>query len=212
MTRNDVIAMLVADLQPVRAQDLRTPFAWLSLICAAELVGFIAMGPVRQDFGQALQVPMFWWKCVACGVIAASSFVFAIRAVRPEHIVAASRRIVPMLVVLALGAGALLYRVADPLAHLPAWQWSQGASCLAKMTLLSMPVAGCLAFVLRRGAPTDIAGTSWICGLAAGSWGALVYTLQCRHDEAAFVLFWYVLGVAAITAAVRALLPAFIRW
>ena len=73
MTRNDVIARLAADLQPVRAQNLRIPFAWLSAICAVELLGFIAMGLVRQDFGHALFVPMFWWKCVACGVIALSS-------------------------------------------------------------------------------------------------------------------------------------------
>ena len=208
MRRNELIATLVADLQPVRAQNLRAVFVGLSLVCLAELLGFIAWGLVRPDVVAAVRVPMFLWKCVACGIIASTSFVFAIRAVRPER--ADDKRILPVLLICALAAGFLLSRFGD--AHVPEWQWLQGANCVAKMLLLSLPVAASLGFALRRGAPTDIAGASWICGLAAGSWGALVYTLECRHDEAAFVLVWYVLGITAIAAAVRLLLPSFIRW
>ena len=208
MRRNDLIAGLVADLQPVRVQNLRAMFVGLALVCSVELLGFIALGLVRPDVAAAVRIPMFLWKCAACAIIASASFVFAIRAVRPER--TADRRILPVLLISTLAAGFLLSRFGD--AHVTEWQWLQGANCLAKMLLLSLPVAASLGFALRRGAPTDIAGASWICGLAAGSWGALVYTLECRHDEAAFVLLWYVLGIAAIATAVRLLLPSFIRW
>lgn len=212
MHRNDTIERLVADLRPVRVRNWRVDGLLLACVCVAELLAFLALGLARPDFAAALAVPMFWWKCVASWLLAFVGFVVAIRAISPTHSPSAGTRILSVLAFAAVIAGLVLVQIGDLRFDWLAVRWPEGAKCLVSMMIFSLPAAACLGVLLRRGAPTDLAGTSWVAGFAAASWGALVYTFECRHDEAAFVLIWYAVGIVAIASAVRVLLPSLIRW
>ena len=65
---------------------------------------------------------------------------------------------------------------------------------------------------MRAFAPTRLTLTGAAIGALSGGVGAMAYAMYCPVDSAAFVMTWYVLGIA-LSAAIGALLGAkFLRW
>jgi hypothetical protein len=65
---------------------------------------------------------------------------------------------------------------------------------------------------MRRGAPTDTAGTSLAVGIAAAAWGAFVFVFACPFDDPLYIAVWYTVGCGLVTILARLLLPRLVRW
>ncbi|MFM9853120.1 MAG: NrsF family protein [Sphingomonadaceae bacterium] len=89
---------------------------------------------------------------------------------------------------------------------------TSGFACIAFSAAGALLVGGGLTVWLRQGAPTAIERTSWLVGLAAGSFGNFAYSLHCPSDTVHYVGIWYTLVVALCAVGGRLILPKLIRW
>jgi hypothetical protein len=89
--------------------------------------------------------------------------------------------------------------------------WIGGLECLYTIAILSVPAIIGFGLLMRRGAPTDHAGTALAAGVAAAAWGAFVFALACRIDGPLDVTVWFSLGCGAVTLFVRFGLPQLTR-
>jgi hypothetical protein len=105
--------------------------------------------------------------------------------------------------------GVAIVGLADPIARL---DWRDGVDCIAKLVLLSTPPMAALGLLMRRAAPTDLAGTAMACGVAAAAWGALVFMFACPHDDPLYIAVWYTIGCAISALVARMILPRLARW
>jgi hypothetical protein len=80
------------------------------------------------------------------------------------------------------------------------------------MVLLSLPAMAALGVLMRRGAPTDIGGTSLTAGIAAAAWGAFVFVFACPADDPLYIAVWYVVGCGLVTMFARVVLPRLASW
>jgi hypothetical protein len=84
--------------------------------------------------------------------------------------------------------------------------------CPFLIALVAAPLLIALLWVMRSLAPTRLRWAGAASGFAAGSLGALVYTLHCPELAAPFLAIWYLLGML-IPAAIGAWLgPRLLRW
>ena len=74
------------------------------------------------------------------------------------------------------------------------------------------PAVVALGVMMRRGAPTDRQASSVAVGVAAATWGALIFAFHCPSDDPFYIVFWYSLGVGTITLIARVILPRISRW
>ena len=79
-------------------------------------------------------------------------------------------------------------------------------------TAFSLPPLIGLAWAVRGLAPTRLALTGLMIGLAAGGAGAAAYALHCDEMSAAFLVVWYTLGVAGAGALGWIAGPRILRW
>ena len=90
--------------------------------------------------------------------------------------------------------------------------WSHGLQCVWKMATLSIPLAIALGILIRRGAPTDRAGTALAAGLSSAAWGAFVFVFACPSDDPLYIAVWYTVGCSIVTILGRAVLVRLWRW
>ena len=67
-----------------------------------------------------------------------------------------------------------------------------------------------LGVLIRRGAPTDRAGTALAAGLSSAAWGAFVFA--CPSDDPLYIAVWYTVGCSLVTILGRAVLIRLSRW
>jgi hypothetical protein len=84
--------------------------------------------------------------------------------------------------------------------------------CPFLITLVAAPLFAALLVVMRSLAPTRLRWAGAASGFAAGSIGALVYTLHCPELAAPFLGIWYLLGMLIPTAIGAWLGPRLLRW
>ncbi len=84
--------------------------------------------------------------------------------------------------------------------------------CLGISGISGMIIGGLLTAWLRQGAPTAINRTSWLVGLAAGSFGTLAYSLHCPSATVYYVGLWYTLAIALCAGVARLVVPRLIAW
>ena len=89
--------------------------------------------------------------------------------------------------------------------------WRAGLECVYQMVLLAAPAVVGLGVLMRRGAPTDIAGTCLAVGIAAAAWGAFVFVFACPHDDPLYIAVWYSVGCGLVTGFARLVLPRLAR-
>ena len=82
-----------------------------------------------------------------------------------------------------------------------------GLLCATAITALSLPVLALLGLLMRRAAPVQPRRSAWAAGIAAATTGALVFTACCPMNDPLYITVWYALGIAAVSAAARWLLP-----
>jgi len=72
--------------------------------------------------------------------------------------------------------------------------------CVGTIIAASLGPLLVLLLVIRRGVPTRPRLAGGVAGLLSGSIGALAYTLACINDGAGFVMLWYTLAIAIVSA------------
>jgi hypothetical protein len=213
MSSEQLIDRLTQELKPVRRRRPLVEAAILAALGLVELALFIGLGWMRSDMPKAMQMPSFWWKLVSLGLIAAMSGAVAILSLDPARSPRRGLRWTAVLIVLCLAAGWVIDASHDGVtALLTRLDWHDGLECFAKMVVLSVPAVIALGVLMRRGAPTDRAGTALASGLAAAAWGAFVFVFACPFDDPFYVAVWYSLGCGTVTLLGRLLLPRLARW
>jgi hypothetical protein len=84
--------------------------------------------------------------------------------------------------------------------------------CPFLIAAVASPIFVAFIWALRGLAPTRLRLTGAAGGFAAGSLGALVYTLHCPELAAPFIGSWYLLGILIPTTLGVWLGPRLLRW
>ena len=211
-----LIDRLTTGLAPVRPRDVRREGLILAAVCLAELVLFLQMSGMRPDMGHGMQQPSFWWRLGCLGLIALVAGTAALLSFAPEK--SATRPLAWLLglVVVSLVAGWLVGLGSGPGSHATTLtarlDWRQGLRCAYRMVLLAVPPLVALGLLMRRGAATERAATSWSVGIASAAWGAFVFVFACPSDDPLYIAVWYSVGCGLVCVITRLLLPRLTRW
>ena len=167
---------------------------------------------VRPTLLRDLSVPMFWAKEAFCAALGAAGLLAVARLARPGRrpgwvpIAAAA----PVVAMWLLAAVALL--TAGPRDRSVLIFGQTAGVCPFRIALISTPLFVGIFWAIRGLAPTRLRLAGAAGGFAAGSLGALVYSLHCPELAAPFLGIWYVLGIAIPTAVGAWAGPRLLRW
>jgi hypothetical protein len=213
MSIDPLIDRLASELKPVRRRTAWSDALALLVLCAIELGLFVVMGMARSDMPMAMHLPSFWWKLGSLGLIGLVSGTVAIMSLDPVRSPRRGLRWIVALIALCLASGWLLDASRDGFSTLiDRLDWRNGLQCVYEMAVLSVPAVIGLGLLMRRGAPTDHAGTALAAGLAAAAWGAFVFVFACPFDDPLYVAVWYSIGCGVVTLFARFTLPRLTRW
>jgi hypothetical protein len=213
MRTESLVDRLSQDLQPVRRRSLVRETLLLLLLGIFEVSAFLGMGFMRPDMPTAMQAPSFWWKLISMGLIAVLGAAIAILSVDPVQSPRRGLRWILICIVAILASGWLIDAAGNGFADLVRrLDWSQGLQCVWKMIALSIPPAIAFGVLIRRGAPTDRAGTALAAGLSSSAWGAFIFVFACPSDDPLYIVVWYTVGCSIVTILGRAILIRLSRW
>jgi len=213
MRSDRLIDRLTSDLKPVRPRRFGVDAVAFVLLCAIELGLFLALGMMRPDMPMAMALPSFWWKLGSVGLIALVGASVAILSLDPAESPRRGLRLLVAIAALCLALGWGIDASRDGMLALAArLNWHDGLDCVYEMVALSVPAVIALSLLMRRGAPTDLSGTSLAAGIGAAAWGAFVFVFACPHDDPLYIAVWYTVGCSLVTALARLLLPRLMRW
>ena len=211
MRTDDLIRGLAADprteASPGRAIGLLLPLGLLGAVVIFSLILH-----VRPDFAAALLDPRLMLKFAVTVSLAAASLLLLMRLARP------GARAAPMALALFVPAGLLAIGIAATIGLRPSEDWLPGLIghnaryCVVFVPLLGTPILAALLLAMRRGAPTRPGLAGAVAGLAAGGLGAAIYALHCPDDSPLFVMTWYSIGIAALTAVGTAIGRRLLAW
>ncbi|CAO4139776.1 NrsF family protein [Methylorubrum thiocyanatum] len=209
MTSTDALILgLSADLAPVQRRSVRREVGALVLLAAGELALILMVGGMRPDMGGVILSPFMAWKIGGFALLAGVSGAVALRSFAPP---AASRRELVFafaLAVFVIAAGVFVTTAAEsgqPL--IERLSPARGLRCAIAIVVLSLPLMSLLAVLMRRAAPVHPKRSALATGLAAATCGALVFTVCCPANDPLYIAVWYAVGIAAVAAAARWLLP-----
>ncbi len=213
MKTESLVDRLSEDLQPVRRRSIVRDALLLLLLAVVEIVAFVGMGFMRPDMPTAMEAPSFWWKLSSMGLIAVLGAGVAIMSIDPVRSPRRGLRWILACIVAIFASGWLIDAAGNGVADLVRrLDWAQGLHCVWKMVALSIPPAIALGVLMRRGAPTDRAGTALAAGLSSAGWGAFVFVLACPSDDPLYIAVWYTVGCSIVTIVGRAVLFRLSRW
>lgn len=161
---------------------------------------FVLLLQTRPDISTALDSPWFRLKLAAASCLALTSVALLGPLARPTPF----RRTMALLTLAPL---LLIAGVAIELASVPSDAWQSrligrnAAHCVSLIPMLAAAPAVCLLLALRGAAPARPALAGAVAGLTAGGLGAILYALTCPDDSPLFVITWYSLAIAVVTAA-----------
>src|SRR5260221_16807 len=184
MRTDPLIDHLTNELKPVRRRTAWSDALALVVLCAVELGLFLVLGMMRSDMPMAMHLTSFWWKRASLGLIGLVSGTVAIMSLDPVRSPRRGLRWIVALIAVCLASGWLLDASGDGFSTLISrLDWVNGLQCLYEMVVLSVPAVIGLGLLMRRGAPTDHAGTALAAGFAAAAWGAFVFVFPCPLDD-----------------------------
>jgi hypothetical protein len=213
METDNLIRSMVADLGVDRPHLVRTlALALAGAFVVSAILLQLTLG-VRPDTMTALvSSPRFTFKFIVTLLLAATALALVLRLERPG----AGTRLPALL--LAVAPLMLLAAVAIELMLLPRADWAKvmigmnSYVCLRSIPLLAAPLLIAALFALRLGAPTRPALAGAVAGLLAGGLGAALYAAHCTDDSPIFVVVWYTLAIALVTAAGALAGRLVLRW
>jgi len=188
--------MLSAGAEPVNAR--RVAWRYLlavsggSLAALALTAGALKLNPALP---QELSAPMFWAREAFCASLAMAGLVGTARLARPGRPLGSVPVGIALPVIAMWALAALSLHAAPPVARANLIFGHTARVCPFLIAMIALPVFVALVWVLRGLAPTRPRLTGAVAGLAAGSLGALAYSLHCPELAAPFIGIWYLLGI-----------------
>ena len=175
----------------------------LALLAAApvSLALFLMTLGVRPDVMTAMHNPFFDLKFLITLALAISAIAVGLHLARPE----ASLRdrgwllLIPIGIVAAGIAGEMMMPQRLPMMSRLIGHNSR--VCTMAIPLLSLPLLAGALIGLRHGAPARPALAGAIAGLISAGLAATLYASHCTDDSPLFVMTWYSIATAIVTAA-----------
>ena len=175
-------------------------------------LGFFALYGGRDEGFETLGLVRFIAKLTLLVSLVIGLWYVVNRAGRPVKLTARDLRplgLVLVLWALVIGAEAWL----SPRELWPILMWGQNYElCLQAVPAMGLPILIALLFVLRNAAPAEPIVAGALCGLFSGAVAGMIYALHCPDDSSFFVVVWYGLGMACLTALGCLMARRFLQW
>ena len=213
MKTDDLISMLSTGAGPVNPN--RVTWRYLLALSGGSLAALALMATtlkVNPALPQELSEPMFWVRETFCASLSLVGIVGIARLARPGRplgLIPVGIAL-PVIAMWALAAVILLTAPSPSRAQLIFGRTAR--VCPFLIAMISVPPFFALIWALRGLAPTRLRLTGGIAGFAAGSIGALAYSLHCPELAAPFIGIWYLLGIAICATLGVWAGPRLLRW
>jgi hypothetical protein len=213
MRTENLTAILATNLEPVDSR--RTTRRYALGITAGALAALILTGGVlhlNPELPHEVSEPAFWVREIYCASLAALAALTVARLARPG----ARLGLLPagvgavVLIMWILAAMTLLSAASQTRVEL--LLGTTFAVCPFLIAFVAAPLFLSILWILKDLAPTRLRWAGAGAGFAAGSIGALVYTLHCPELATPFIGTWYLLGMLIPTAIGALLGPRVLRW
>jgi hypothetical protein len=209
----NLAAILAANLKP--ADSKRTMCRYALRMTTGALAALILTGGVlhvNPALPHEASEPALWVRELYCASLAVLAVLAVARLARPG----ARLGLLPagiaavVLVMWILAAATLLSAASQKRVQL--LFGATFAVCPFLIAFVSAPLFLSFLWILKDLAPTRLRWAGAGAGFAAGSIGALVYTLHCPELTTPFIGTWYLLGMLIPTAIGAWLGPPLLRW
>ena len=208
MSNESLIADLSSDLTPVQRRSMLREGGLVLALGAAELMLFLGLGVMRPDMSHMAGSPFLMWRVGSLGLLAVIACVLAIRSFSPTAHPRPGLMLASAIAVAAIVGGAFVTPDgASARALLDRIDPTSGILCATWIFVLSLPIVALLGALMRRAAPTQPRLSALASGIAAGACGAFVFAFCCPFNDPLYVVVWYSIGCAAVTAVARWCLP-----
>jgi len=208
MSNESLIADLSSDLTPVQRRSMLREGGLVLALGAAELMLFLGLGVMRPDMSHMAGSPFLMWRVGSLGLLAVIACVLAIRSFSPTAHPRPGLMLASAIAVAAIVGGAFVTPDgASARALLDRINPTSGILCATWIFALSLPIVALLGALMRRAAPTQPRLSALASGIAAGACGAFVFAFCCPFNDPLYVVVWYSIGCAAVTAVARWCLP-----
>jgi hypothetical protein len=213
MQTEKLTAMLAMNLEPVSPRRSRRRYALGitagALVASVLMSGGLHVNPALTD--ETTQ-HAFWLREAYCAALGVLSVLALARLARPgDRLGLWPAGIAVVIVTMWLLAAAALWS-AVPQSRLQMLVGTTASVCPFLIALLAAPLFVALVWVLKDLAPTRLRWAGATAGFAAGSLGALIYSLHCPELASPFIGTWYLLGMLIPTAIGALLGPQLLRW
>ncbi|NWG54107.1 MAG: DUF1109 domain-containing protein [Hydrogenophilaceae bacterium] len=210
MKTDDLIAALAQDAEGARSRK-RTRLALIAALGLGLIAAVCVVWGLGVMRGRDAMMPVMM-KSGFSALLAAASLPLLARLSQPGRPIRSA--LIVIAGVLAVTAAAFVTAMMGeaPEARMRAMTGGGFPWCLVFIPILAIPAAAGLFWVVRGLAPTRLAAAGAAVGAAAGSLGAIAYSLYCPIDSPAFVTLWYTAGIG-VSAALGALVGSrLLRW
>ena len=212
MNTNKLIDVLSTNLEPVEPRA-STRTVWWALVIATAAAFCVMLTTVGLRPGVVSDGRGFLaLKLVFAVSLAGGGVAWLVRSMQPARDMRAPFWLLalPFATLAVAGAVDLLRDASAPWSRmLLGTQW---AMCIACIPLFAAIPFATLIWAARTGAPTNLACTGAMAGLAAGALGAVAYAFHCPDDFLPFVAVWYGGGIAFCALVGWLLGPRLLRW
>jgi hypothetical protein len=213
MQTETLTAMLASNLEPVSPR--RSTRRYILGITAGAFVAFVLMSGalhVNPALTHEAAQRAFWVREAFCTALCTLSVLTLARLARPgDRLGLWPAGIAVVIATMWLLAAAALWS-AGPQGRAHLLVGTTASVCPFLIALLAAPLFVALVWVLKDLAPTRLRWAGATAGFAAGSLGALIYSLHCPELAPPFIGTWYLLGMLIPTGIGALLGPRLLRW
>ena len=213
MKTEELVSLLAAGVEPIDPSltARRCGLALTGGLIGALILccGLLGLSP---RLSHEIVEPMFWIREAYCAALAFLGFIAVTRLARPGRRLGFVTAGVVCVLFLMWALASLDLLAAPSGQHARMILGSTAAVCPFLIAMVSAPLFVAYVWTLRSLAPTRLSCAGAGGGFAAGSLGALVYSLHCPELAAPFIGIWYLLGISIPAAIGAALGPRLLRW
>ena len=199
METDQLIRTLAADNTRARPVGFVLALALLAAAPVSLLMFFTELG-VRHDVMTAMRNPFFDLKFAVTLALATSAILVSLHLSRPEASMQGWGWIfmIPAGLLVAGISGEMMMPQRLPMMTRLVGQNSR--VCMSAIPAMSLPLLAAALIALRHGAPTRPALAGAIAGLLSAGIAATFYASHCTDDSPLFVVTWYTIATALVTA------------
>ena len=208
----DLIAGLVADLQPVIPLRQRRGMTLAVLALGAGALGMLGLFGMRPDLQAGRPDAMMLISSGLFLVLALASAWAVVDAARPYVGVRREGWGWTALMAAVLPVAALALLVGEWARGAPSELSLDGMACMKFGLGWGLLTAAALVWWLRRGAASRPDRAGLLTGVAAGAAGVFAVSLYCPHNDLVHIGVWHGLTVVLAGAIGRLIVPRLIAW